>query len=96
MGENTIMISANEKHFALLAYFEFKATVSQSVSQSVSQLVRLAGSGNWNSISFSFQIKILFVQEFEYQIMSFVCEAFVYKKSAQIATNGDSKPKICL
>lgn len=92
MGENTIMISANEKHFALLAYFEFKATVSQSVSQ----LVRLAGSENWNSISFSFQIKILFVQEFEYQIMSFVCEAFVYKKSAQIATDGDNKPKICL
>jgi len=40
MGENTIMISANEKHFALLAYFEFKATVSQSVSQSVSQFGR--------------------------------------------------------
>lgn len=44
--------TANEKHFALLAYFEGEATVSQSVSQTE------AGSWNWNSISFSFQIKI--------------------------------------
>jgi len=91
MGENTIMISVNGKHFALLAYFEGEATVSQSVSQPA------AGSWNWISISFSFQIKIfvcagIWISNYVICLRS-VRRSALFIRKAHRSTDTDSKPK---